>query len=367
MDLRGRNTEGMLNETLSRLLAGPVAPRQAVNVRLPAFALMSDVGLTRHENQDRAIVAQVGRLHPDVSAFTCLAVSDGMGGMFAGEACAIITLSAFVSGLVSSRNRNGAERLIAAARIADSAVHAFAQGKGGATLSAVLVEETGRAWHLNVGDSRIYIVSDARQRLERITVDDNLQEAFGGHGKELVQFIGIGSSLLPRVGELPPSADQVYITSDGAHYFSPELLQELVIRAGDPKRAAERIIAVSRWLGGPDNATVAAFRPRDLVSTEVATDSAVRVWTPSETTNIVLVPMAPFRQSGPHPESQRPQQADAHPESFDRASSARTARTATRRPGKNKTKKKGGQDREEPQPELLVTVSSDEPSDAADS
>ena len=327
-----------------------------MSVRLPAFTLISDVGLIRSENQDRAVAVQVAKLRPGSPSFTCLAVSDGMGGMFAGEACAIITLSSFVSGLLSAHRLSAIERLQAAARAANSAVYAFAQGKGGATLSAVLVEETGRSWHVNVGDSRVYIVSEARQKLDRVTVDDTLQEAFGGHGRELVQFVGIGPALLPRVGELPRDADQVFITSDGAHYFSPELLEQLILRAGEPRRAAERIVAVSRWLGGPDNATVAAFRPGDLIGSQSGSNHAVRVWTPSETTTIVLLPMVPSRNDG---------------DSVEDAASARprtAVRANTRRQSKGRSPRKREERRPEgPQPELLVTLSADEPPDAADS
>jgi serine/threonine protein phosphatase PrpC len=152
------------------------------------------------------------------------------------------------------------EMLKQATLYANQVVNDFAKSKGGATLSAVLVRLDKPAFFVNVGDSRIYVSKDSSEPLERITVDDTLKEAFGGVGAELVQFIGVGRSILPRVGFLPSYTKDVLLTSDGAHFVGTELLSQIVTHANDPRRISERITAISRWMGGPDNSSVCTLR-----------------------------------------------------------------------------------------------------------
>lgn len=106
----------------------------------------------------------------------------------------------------------------------------------------------------------IYAIPAGVPRLERVTVDDTLKDAFGGVRGELVQFIGIGASMMPRVGALARNVESVFLTSDGAHFINPLVFEQLIINANDPLRIAERVLALSRWLGGPDNASISAFR-----------------------------------------------------------------------------------------------------------
>ena len=103
-------------------------------------------------------------------------------------------------------------RLEAAARAADDSVFAFARGSGGSTLSAVVVERTGEAHTVNVGDSRSYSFSRGKST-DRLTVDDSLAEAVGGHGRELIQFVGMGDGIKPHVRRIPDGSTGFLITT----------------------------------------------------------------------------------------------------------------------------------------------------------
>jgi serine/threonine protein phosphatase PrpC len=269
-----------------------VAPDRAAQLILDKSAiLVTDVGLRRSENQDRVAALRVQPLGRNIQPFICFAVSDGMGGMKNGAECATLTLAALFSSLVQSNDVDSRSRLIQAAYRANKTVHEYALGKGGATLSAVLVEKSGAAHYVNVGDSRIYTVTRNTLKVERVTVDDTLKEAFGGEGGELVQFIGIGTPLLPRSGKLPSDADGVLLTSDGAHFIEPSLLAQIIERAADPIRAAERLVALSRWLGGPDNASVSAFRLPDIAKYLVnSASSPATIWSGSIQLQIAFEP-----------------------------------------------------------------------------
>jgi serine/threonine protein phosphatase PrpC len=231
---------------------------------VPGFriSLATDVGLVRKDNQDRVAALSVSAVNGS-QPFVCVAVSDGMGGLQDGGDCATATLAALFSSLIVQTDPSLARRLELATRQANLYVFDRWKSKGGATLSAAIVTADGLIHVSNVGDSRIYGLRNSS--VERLTVDDSLADAFGGEGRELLQFIGVGPPLLPKVSRIDGAYDSLLLTSDGAHYFQPAVFDELYTRAGDTFRAAERILAVARYLGGPDNISVAAIRLTDVV------------------------------------------------------------------------------------------------------
>lgn len=344
-------SEDLLRDAIHTVFGDSSGARQSSGGSPPLFTLSTDIGLKRHENQDRAIALQVGRISAAARPFMCFAVSDGMGGMHAGAECATLALGAFVSTLVSLHNLDARRRLEAAAAAANNSVNEFARGRGGATLAAVLVEADGRAYYAHVGDSRIYAVSYPRSTVERLTIDDTMEEAFGGQGRDLVQYIGIGPPMLPHINEIPPDFDELYITSDGVHYLDQGLMSEIILQANDAKRAADRLVALSRWLGGPDNATIAAFRRGDVTKSLAGFDPFVRVWTPSESFQLLMA-STPAQASG----SMQAPHASLEPK-------AKSKRRGKSRPRVSPRELNLPSD----QPDLLVTVTPDEADDAADS
>jgi PPM family protein phosphatase len=224
--------------------------------------IATDIGVIRGENQDR-----VAALHVPIGIrpFVCFALSDGMGGMRDGGECATTAVAAFFESLINNSGMDGQRKLSLAIRAANDTVYQTWQGKGGATLSAILIESEQSIHIANVGDSRVYALDSDWKTLRRLTIDDNLKEAFGGTDNGLVQFIGIGKSLVPRIEQLPPTVSTLVITSDGAHYFDANTFDRLLVNAAEPLRATERLLALARWLGGPDNASVAAFKVSDVL------------------------------------------------------------------------------------------------------
>jgi serine/threonine protein phosphatase PrpC len=254
----------MIKNSIKNWLETVAEGRSLQIVPSSRISLATDVGIIRKENQDRLGALKIEPLDGSLP-FYCIAVCDGMGGMQSGGECATSALASFFSSLIQSVGQPAPARLKAATLEANADVHQQWAGKGGTTLSAILIESDGSLHISNVGDSRIYVTEKGSTGLRRVTVDDSLQDAFGGQGRELVQFIGIGSALAPHVETLPGGLEGVLVTSDGAHYFDANLFKDIVMRAGEPSRAAERILALARWLGGPDNATIAAFRVPDVV------------------------------------------------------------------------------------------------------
>lgn len=234
--------------------------------RIAAFpaALSSDVGLKRDENQDRVAIAR--GTNTSGQPYVLAVLSDGIGGMQDGAGSAAATLgNLFACFFDTGRTDQGSEpTLKLAVHAANSAIHSRLEGKGGATLSALLLCQ-GIAYIVNVGDSRIY--KYAANELSQLTVDDTIAGQLGHKveaemGSNLLQFIGIGDALEVNVMQVPFNPDDMLLlTSDGVHYIDKALIATLVANAPDPGTALRRLTETSKWCGGHDNASAAIVLP----------------------------------------------------------------------------------------------------------
>lgn len=254
--------------------------------RIAAFpaALSSDVGLKREENQDRVAIARgaCAGARPYVLAV----LSDGIGGMKDGAGCAAATMgNVFACFLDISRTGQAPEpTLKLAVNAANSAIYNKLAGKGGATLSAVLLCQ-GVAYAVNVGDSRIYKYSGGQ--LTQLTVDDTIAGQLGHKvdidvGADLLQFIGIGDALEVNVTQVAfDQDDMLLLTSDGVHYLDQGLIATLIANSPDPGTALRRLTETTKWCGGHDNASAAIVLPHmTLQELSTASDDSYGIWDP---------------------------------------------------------------------------------------
>ncbi|WP_157062706.1 PP2C family serine/threonine-protein phosphatase [Pseudomonas sp. Q12-87] len=229
-----------------------------------AGAIASDIGTSREENQDRAAIMRVTDFSGET--YTLVAVSDGMGGMQSGGICAATTLAAFFTSFMV-RSREGIrfdEGIIESALDANRAVYDLYGGRGGATLSALLINASGNCIWLNVGDSRIYGVRDSG--ILQFTTDDTISgqlgDKFGGlkNRSELLQFVGMGEELEPHYSLFGFSdANHFLVTTDGVHYLDEKILQDIALNAPDAGACLKRLVDVSKWCGGKDNCSAVMF------------------------------------------------------------------------------------------------------------
>src|SRR5882724_4670554 len=123
-----------------------------------SFAGLTDVGLTRENNEDAFQIADLSSgatfdASPATGSFNVgkrgalLALSDGMGGHAGGEIASSVVISSLREALQADLPGHAEQRLEAAVRGANAQVAAVAQKRNkrgmGATLTAVLVDETG--------------------------------------------------------------------------------------------------------------------------------------------------------------------------------------------------------------------------------
>lgn len=248
-----------------------------------AFALGTTRGHARGRNEDRVAVMRVlgGNGNRPWMMFV---VCDGIGGMTDGARAAEIAISALMSAALSSRLGATEENLHRSVAAANDAVFAELHGNGGATLSAISWDSSVLAT-ANVGDSRIWAMSDDLQ-IKQWTQDDNIAAQLKAQGvegvedarRDLLQFIGIGKDLKPHLESRKLNREPfVFATSDGAHDVPPEVLGRIVKHAGHSGEVVSRLVDLSLWCGGVDNASVVCFQPNPVHGGAVG---VVELWVP---------------------------------------------------------------------------------------
>lgn len=248
------------------------------------IAIASDIGLVRSENQDRAVILKANI--SEKKSFIVGVLSDGMGGMFDGGECASLAVASFISSCIRYRNENKKELLCKALNQANMDVYNQYQGKGGATLSAFFLDSNGNFEAINVGDSRIYLVIN--NELDQISIDDTIagqlrqkpdQAQLNTH---LLQYVGMGDDIEPHILSLPESdkISKMLLTSDGVHYIEHKTLQAILLQDANSVDLSKRLIYISKWCGGHDNASVLLFSnlTHELLSTDHVPTGSVQIW-----------------------------------------------------------------------------------------
>jgi len=232
------------------------------------FTLASNVGCVREENQDRTLFVRA-YMRSAKANFVAAVLCDGMGGMLHGGECASLATSTFVTSLVFDKEPDLLLRIKNSVQKANDVVFKKYRGEGGSTLVAVVCDQSKNWIITNVGDSRIY-KAKLGQSLELLTIDDTVERQLDLLGRSvnispefargLTQFIGVGESIEVSVQSLNPHPNEIFVlTSDGAYDLSKDgkVFTSLVINSRTSQELASRLLSVSEWLGGKDNATVA--------------------------------------------------------------------------------------------------------------
>ena len=206
----------------------------------------------------------------------------------------------------------------AAAR-ANSIVHAEFGGSGGSTLVAALVFGPKQVQWLSVGDSRVHLARAAN--LKQLSIDDTIAGQLGKtpeggvNSSNLLQFIGTGPQLEPHVAELDEPFDgSIMLTSDGVHFIDPTWLGQIVGHAPDAGVCVRRLVELSKWCGGPDNASVGMIAVDAEIGRPSSLDSfGLEVWDPYGELQLLPVDDArtdpPQRKAASPPSTQPPIEA----------------------------------------------------------
>jgi serine/threonine protein phosphatase PrpC len=233
----------------------------------------STVGLSREVNQDFIGCARFHCKTLSSSPLFVAMVCDGMGGMVAGSECAVLAISAILTNIVYSETSSLRLCLRTAVDEANKEIFDRYRGNGGTTLVGIAVTSE-ESLAFSVGDSRIYGISPLNQT-KQLTIDDSIAGQIAHikgqelnlvelepWSRQLTQFLGIGSELEIHTHNLNSAYDRYLLTSDGAHTLPSIVLNEIIKNANSGREAIQRLIQLSKWLGGYDNAT-AIYLPHD--------------------------------------------------------------------------------------------------------
>jgi serine/threonine protein phosphatase PrpC len=255
------------NDALQRRVAGlisGVASAQAVNGD-GAFALGTSLGAIRKRNEDRAIVMLAAYADSPERNFCAAVLSDGMGGLLHGDEAAVLGVSMFIARILRTPRLPMADRLRPAALAANDTIYAAYRGRAGATLSAALVDRKGRFIGVNIGDSRIYGVTSARELLQ-LSQDDTLAGVLGQANRgrpeqhQLVQYLGMGEGLEPHLITSSRPLESILLTTDGIHNAAAEMFARIVRGSTEgPRELVRKLLTMSDLAGGRDNSTAVSL------------------------------------------------------------------------------------------------------------
>lgn len=276
---------------IMRWVGRPAKSSSAQEVLELKAALGTTVGEVRLENQDRAVIARFC-CRGNGSEIVVAALCDGMGGMVDGGQCADLAVAHFLISLIDGLHEDRTELLNNAIAAANSSIYGRYRGRGGTTIASVLYGFDG-VTAATVGDTRVYGVNE-HQIARQLSLDDTVAAEVGkargvdasqlhlGHlSGGLAQYVGMGPGLEPRTYELASQLAGFCLSTDGAHAPGTPVFELLLGAAKNPLLAVTRILQLSRWIGGKDNASVIVLPSGGLEEKADSSDQehqALEIW-----------------------------------------------------------------------------------------
>lgn len=240
---------------------------KAVAQHMPgSWHLRTDPGASRERQEDALAVAYI---RANEGACALALVCDGVGGCAFGQEASRLTVAKLIDWVASHPDpladlgatlRDGLLHI-------DSELRQDFEGRALTTVSAVLLDATGRACAINVGDSRIYEWSG--QKLTQLSEDDNyrtqlakvavnIDERYAGILTQALGRIpdGEDDALAPQV--LQPGDGVIVLCSDGVHDCSRQRDEwaATVIGYETIEQLVAETFALVQINGGRDNASM---------------------------------------------------------------------------------------------------------------
>jgi serine/threonine protein phosphatase PrpC len=253
-----------------------------MTVRL-RVAARTDIGRVRQGNEDAFVAADVSRSERSTTPFwtglfevgprgLLLAVSDGMGGLDAGEVASEIVVSSLVQALgdatLAARCRDDITDAVETAH-QQVCVEACRRGIDmGATLTAVYLRGNA-AYVAEVGDSRAYLIRAGG--ITQLTKDQSYVQTLVDAGDvthEQAQESSQRNLILQAMGNQPKvvvalgrlelrNLDCLLLCSDGlTTKVSDDVMRDVILSSPDLSTARDRLVDLANERGGEDNTTV---------------------------------------------------------------------------------------------------------------
>lgn len=233
-------------------------------------AELTDIGRRRERNQDSitSLIPSDTRTLEEKGAL--FVVCDGMGGHAAGEVASAMGVNTIRDEYYKSEHKDVITAIASAVERANIAIYQHASEhpelSGMGTTCVALVVAGGRAFVVNIGDSRAYIIRNGKMRqvtrdhswvAEQVRVGLLTEEQARTHSHRNVITRSLGTQ--PNVTadlfvETMHDGDRVLLCSDGLHgYVDEGEIERVVTSDAQPEAAVHSLIDMANNNGGPDN------------------------------------------------------------------------------------------------------------------
>jgi protein phosphatase len=236
-------------------------------MKLAAYSV-TDIGRIRKINQDYVFTSEV----PIGALPNLFIVADGMGGHKAGEYASKHTVETIVGETNLSTERNAVRVISKAVRVANRKIRKKALSDDnyfgmGTTLVVATIDDNGLTV-ANVGDSRLYILSD---RLRQVTVDHSLVEEMVRAGtlerkyarihperNVITRAIGVEDDVKVDFFRIPlPDCRLILLCSDGlTTMLEDDEIERVLQMDASLEEKVETLVADANRAGGKDNISV---------------------------------------------------------------------------------------------------------------
>ncbi len=240
---------------------------------MPKSYSITDIGIKRDMNQDFIFasdepVGNIGNLY---------IVADGMGGQQAGEYASRYTVGRLVSYVEKSAESDPKTILDKALQFVNKEIRLVAATDskyiGMGTTAVVAVISGDKLLVANVGDSRLYVISD---KIRQITEDHSLVQEMidaGSIDKSMARFhpdknvitraVGAEDDLLIDFFKVTLTGDEeILMCTDGlTNMVEDERIDEIVRESANAQEAAEALVREANENGGLDNISVILIVP----------------------------------------------------------------------------------------------------------
>ena len=230
------------------------------------------MGRRRERNQDN--VTHLVPIDEDTLAAkgALFVVCDGMGGHAAGEVASDLGVTSIREEYFATDESDIIKAFAHAIKQANQRIFSYAREHaemtGMGTTCVALVLHGGRAYFVNIGDSRGYIIRDGKMR--QVTLDHSwvaeqtragllTEEQARTHAHRNVITRSLGTQATVNADlfvETLREGDRVLLCSDGLHgYVEEREIEREMLQHADPEVGARNLIDMANAAGGPDNIT----------------------------------------------------------------------------------------------------------------
>ena len=233
----------------------------------------TDLGQIRKENQDYVFVSET----PVGNLSNLFVVADGMGGHKAGDFASRFTVESLIDSITNDAEHNPIKIIRSAMETANTLLREKAkedETRLGMGTTLVVATIAGHYLYVaNLGDSRLYVVSEEIQQVTRdhslveemIRIGEiNREEAHNHPDKNVItRAIGVSSEVDIDFFDLKlQEHDIILLCSDGlSNMVKDEEISKIVKTGSDLSEIAARLIERANENGGKDNIAVVLIEP----------------------------------------------------------------------------------------------------------